>query len=172
MAKICSYCNKKLRFGEDFDYKGEIVCYECGKKLNSGDISEHIEKVEKPKMKAWKFDVILLVGVIIIIIIVASFFILTNEKGKFIGTWQNGTEGSITFNSDNTAIIDGVRDPFGFFSELNGTVNYNIANQQVTFTNGNVSVTLGYKFQDKNTYQNEIELHLSNKGYEIFLTKV
>ena len=168
MAKICSYCNKKLRFSEDFDYKGEIVCYECGKKLNSRDISEHIEKVEKPKMKAWKFDVILIVGVIIIIIIVASFLILTNEKSKFIGTWQYDDTGNfITFNNNDTVIIDkAIKDPFGFFSGLNGTVNYNIANQQVTLTKGNIFRTFDYKFQEIDT-----TLNLRIDGYSVYFKK-
>jgi hypothetical protein len=104
-------------------------------------------------------------AVIIIIIIIAAFFILTNEKGKFIGTWQYSASGTITFNNDNTAIIDNI----GLLglTEFIGSVNYEVGNNQVTFTSGSVSVSLDYNFYDSNT------LVLTNyAGDSITLTKV
>jgi len=103
----------------------------------------------------------------VIIIIIAAFFILTNEKSKFIGSWQYSEGGTITFNNDNTATIDG--DIIGtlILVDLTGTINYEIANQQVTFTAGSVSITLDYTFQNSNTL-----ILINGAGNSITLTKI
>lgn len=88
-----------------------------------------------------------------------------NEQGKFIGTWQYSASGTITFNKDNTAIIDNI----GLLglTEFIGSVAYEIGNNQVTFTSGSVSISLDYNFQDSNTL-----ILTSNAGDSITLTKV
>jgi hypothetical protein len=105
-------------------------------------------------------------GVILgIILVTLSLCGCTDEKSKFIGTWQYSEGGTITFNNDNTVSIDNIG-PLGQL-ELIGVFDYNIANNQVTFTSGSVGVTLNYSFPDSNT------LVLSNTaGLSIALTKV
>lgn len=105
--------------------------------------------------------------IIVLILVVVGISIIFNEKGKFIGTWQYVEGGTITLNSDDTAVIDrAIIGPFRF-TDLIGTINYEIANQQVTFTAGSVSIALGYSFQDSNT------LVLTNSaGDSIVLTKI
>ena len=106
-------------------------------------------------------------GTIVItgILLIAGLSGCIDEKGKFIGTWQYSEGGTIAFNNDNTVTIDNIG-PLGDL-ELIGMFNYNIANNQVTFTSGSVGVTLNYSFPDSNT------LVLSNTaGLSITLTKV
>lgn len=90
-----------------------------------------------------------LAGLIIIIIIIAGFLILTNEKDKFIGTWQYSIGGTITFNIDDSVFVNNIG-PLGL-TELIGTITYKIDNNQVTFTSGSVSIMFNYNFVDSNT---------------------
>ena len=72
-----------------------------------------------------------------------------NEKSKFIGTWQYSEGGTMTFNNDNTVVINNIG-PLGNL-ELTEVFDYNIANNQITFSSGSVGVTLNYSFPDSNT---------------------
>ena len=95
----------------------------------------------------------ILIGVIItiIVIIVAAIGLATvlDEKSKFIGTWQYSEGGTMTFNNDNTVVINNIG-PLGNL-ELTGVFDYNIANNQITFSSGSIGVTLNYSFPDSNT---------------------
>ena len=113
--------------------------------------------------KQTKYDILAIV--VIIIIVAASFYIFTNEKQKFIGTWRYSTNGTITFYDDNSATINNI----GLLglTQFIGTITYEIKNNQVIFTSGSISLNLNYNFQDSNT------LILSDSsGNSITLTKI
>jgi hypothetical protein len=105
---------------------------------------------------------LMIVGIIVIFITVGLSG--CNEQGKFLGTWQYSAGGTITFNNDNTAIINNI----GLLglTEFIGTTTYEIGNNQVTFTYGSLSVSLNYYFQDSNTL-----VLTSNAGDSITLIK-
>jgi hypothetical protein len=86
--------------------------------------------------------------VILLFIIILSCGCL-DEKSKFIGTWQYSEGGTMTFNNDNTVVINNIG-PLGNL-ELTGVFDYNIANNQITFSSGSIGVTLNYSFPDSNT---------------------
>jgi len=104
---------------------------------------------------------LMIIGMIIIIIIVfvaIGMGMIFNEKAKFMGTWQYSEGGTITFKNDDSAVIDRqIIGPF-IFTNLIGNINYKIANQQVTFTAGSVSISFYYNFIAQNT------LVLTNNG--------
>ena len=102
---------------------------------------------------------------IVIIILTVAFFILTNEKSKFIGTWQYSIGGTITFNNDNSVIINNIG-PLGL-TELIGSITYKIDNNKVTFTTGSVAIMLNYSFLDSNTM-----ILTNNAGDSITLVKL
>jgi hypothetical protein len=91
------------------------------------------------------------IGGILFLIILVTLALCgcVDQKSKFIGTWQYSEGGTITFNNNNTASIDNIG-PLGDL-ELIGVFNYNIANNQVTFSAGSIGVTLNYSFPDSNT---------------------
>ena len=95
-------------------------------------------------------------------------FVLTgcmDEKSKFIGTWKYSDSGTITFNNDNTVNIDNVGPLVNL--ELIGVVDFNIANEKITFNSGSIGVTLNYDFPDTDT------LILSDgAGLSLTLTKM
>ena len=109
----------------------------------------------------------LIIGIIIfVVVLIVGFglYLVLDEKSKFIGTWRYSSSGTITFNN-NTVNIDNVG-PLGNL-ELIGIFSYSIANNQITFESGSISVTLNYSFSDSNT------LDLSNDaGLYIVLIKV
>ena len=89
-----------------------------------------------------------------------------DEKSKFIGSWQT-VDGAttLTFNNDNTATVTGVG-PLEIVA-LNGTFNYSITNQKVTFSSGSLGFTLNYSFPSSN------QLVLSNeKGTSVIFNKI
>jgi len=110
----------------------------------------------------------IIIGVLIIILIILLalvFMAIFDEKRKFIGAWSYSAGGTITFNDDNTVVINNIG-PLGL-TELVGGVTYQIANNQVTFTAGSVSITLDYNFQDSSTL-----ILTGSSGNSITLTKV
>ncbi len=105
---------------------------------------------------------ILLIVIMMVCVGLLSWY---NEQGKFIGTWQYSASGTITFNNDNTAVINNIR--LLGLTEFIGTITYEIGNNRVTFTSGSVSVSLDYNFPDSNTL-----VLTSYAGDSIELTKV
>jgi hypothetical protein len=99
------------------------------------------------------------------VVLVSCFSGCVDEKSKFIGTWQTQDGGTtMTFNTDNTVMISGTG-PLGIVG-LIGTFNYSLANQKITFSSGDIGITLNYSFSQSN------QLILSNdQGVSIILTK-
>lgn len=102
----------------------------------------------------------------ILIIVIAAFGValMLNTKDALLGTWHYSDGGTITFNDDNTVNINDIG-PLGDLDIL-GIFDYSVANDQITFTSGSVSVTLTYSIPNSNT------LILSNDtGLSLTLTK-
>ncbi len=103
--------------------------------------------------------------IILSIIFVGCFSGCIDEKSKFIGTWTNqeGTT-TMTFDAYSHVTITGTG-PLGMVG-LIGTFNYSVANQQITFSAGDIGITLNYSFPQSN------ELILSNnQGVSVIFTK-
>lgn len=103
---------------------------------------------------------------ILSVVLISCFSGCVDEKSKFIGTWKN-QDGSTTmsFDTNNNVIITG-SGPLGMVG-LIGTFNYSLANQQITFSAGNIGITLNYSFPQSN------QLILSNnQGVSVIFTKV
>jgi hypothetical protein len=100
------------------------------------------------------------------VVLVSCFSGCIDEKSKFIGTWQT-QDGSttMTFDASNIVMISG-SGPLGMVS-LIGEFNYSLANQKITFSSGDIGITLNYSFPQSN------QLILSNdQGVSIILTKM
>ncbi len=106
----------------------------------------------------------ILIGGIIILILSISLTGCVDEKSKFVGTWSFSSGGTITFNSDDTAVNTDI----GPLADLAiaGTVTYALANQQITFTASSVGKTLNYSFPDSNTL-----ILTNNAGLSLTLIK-
>ena len=118
------------------------------------------EKMKTCEKKMKKFFIV--IGILAVLCISCLSGCL-DEKSKFIGTWQNQAVGTtMTFDSKNKVTITGL----GFVS-LSGTYDYTIANQKITFSSGDIGVTLNYSFPESN------QLIISNnQGASLLLTKI
>lgn len=107
-----------------------------------------------------------IIGILTMVFVCMSFFSgCIDEKSKFIGVWQNKDGGiTMTFESDNKVTITG--NGFLGFVSLTGTYSYSIANQKITFSSGDIGITLNYSFPQSN------QLILSNdQGASVIFTK-
>jgi hypothetical protein len=103
---------------------------------------------------------------ILAVVLISCFSGCVDEKSKFIGTWQT-QDGSttMTFDTSNIVMISG-SGPLGMVS-LIGEFNYSLANQKITFSAGDIGITLNYSFPQSN------QLILSNdQGVSVILTKM